>query len=184
MNENTPRDPGATGSAREKVRDTASNLAGTAKEQASRAASKVMDKAEEQFNTKRQTVVGELESFTSVMRDAGNRLREQNGSAIGATVVSTIADKLDEFGRSVQGKDLNTIFGDVETFARHNPAAFLGTAAALGFLASRFMKSSRRSNPLDAWSANDFRSAGFATGSTGDISSKTMNRTGSGSEDL
>src|SRR4051812_11282806 len=133
MNETTPRDTSASGSTRDKVRETAADLAGSAKEQASRLAGQAKDKAEQQFNTQRQSVVTEIESFASVMRDAGSRLRDQNASPIGATVVNTIADRLETFGRSMQGKNLDAVFGDVETFARRNPAAFLGTAAALGF---------------------------------------------------
>ena len=158
MNETTPRTSN--------VREKAADLAGSAKEQAKNIAGKAMDKAEEQFNTQRQSVVGEIQNFAAVMRDAGDRLRERNASPIGAMVVNTIADRLDTFGRSFQGKDLDAVFGDIENFAHRNTAAFLGTAAALGFLASRFMKSSRKTTTFsEPWRSQPFGSATTGTGS-------------------
>ena len=53
-----------------------------------------------------------------------------------------MTSRLESFSRSLDGKDLDGVVRDVETFARRNPAAFLGSAVAIGFLASRFLKSS------------------------------------------
>ena len=39
----------------------------------------------------------------------------------------------------------DTLLDDVEAFARREPAMFIGGAIAIGLLAARFLKSSRRS---------------------------------------
>ena len=42
----------------------------------------------------------------------------------------------------LKNKDLDEIMRDAESFARRQPAVFLGAAAIAGFLAVRFLKSS------------------------------------------
>ena len=132
MDDNTPRsESGRLDQARDTIRAKAADLASNAREQASK-----------QFDSKVGAATSELGSVASALRRAGDELRSQNGSSIGATVISMIADRLETMGSSVGGRDLNTTLSDIERIARRNPAAFMGTTAALGFLAARFLKSS------------------------------------------
>lgn len=134
MNENLPRSGdvssgGTASNVKEKVRETASTLAHDAKEQ-----------AREQFDSRKGTAIGELDGLASALRRAGSEL--DNSSGMSGKVLSTVADRIESFSRSLDGRDLDGIVHDVEGFARRNPAAFLGGAIAIGFLASRFLKSS------------------------------------------
>lgn len=136
MDDNTPRgEGGRIDSARDTIRAKAADLASNAKEQASR-----------QFDAKVGAATSELSSVASALRRAGDELRSQNNGGIGATVISLIADRLETVGGSIGGRDLSTTLDDIHRMARRNPAAFMGTAAALGFLAARFFKSSSPSS--------------------------------------
>ena len=139
MDDNTPRgESGRLDSARDTIRAKAADLASNAKEQASR-----------QFDSKVGAATSELGSVASALRRAGDELRSSNGSSMGATVISLIADRLETMGGSIGGRDLSGTLDDIQRIARRNPAAFMGTAAAVGFLAARFLKSSS-----PGWSAS------------------------------
>ena len=113
----------------ESVRDKAAGLASSAKEQ-----------ARTQFDQKKGSALGELDTLVSALQRVGSELGDDSGMT--GKVISTVSTRLESFSRSLDGKDLDGVVRDVESFARRNPAAFLGSAVAIGFLASRFLKSS------------------------------------------
>jgi hypothetical protein len=104
------------------VREKASTLAGGA------------------FEKQKGTALGELDNIASALRKAGSELGDSGGVA--TKLVSTIADRVESAGRSLDGKELGDVVDDLERFARRNPATFISGAIAVGFLASRFFKSS------------------------------------------
>ena len=61
---------------------------------------------------------------------------------------SQIADGLADASEAIRDKDLGEMMGSVNDFARRNPLVFLGSAALVGFAATRFAKAS--SAPRDA----------------------------------
>ena len=61
-----------------------------------------------------------------------------------ARMAEHAADGLERLSGKLGSKDLNGLVRDVESFARSQPAVILGMAVAAGFLAARFLKSSRR----------------------------------------
>jgi len=85
--------------------------------------------------------LSEVGNLASALRQTGENLGD---GGIAGNLINRAADTLENFNRSLDGKDLDTVLRDVETFARRNPAAFLGAAAAIGFAAARFVKSSGR----------------------------------------
>jgi hypothetical protein len=131
MNESMPRSGDASGGTKQQIRDTAANLAQGAKEQ-----------ARAQYDERKGAAVGELGTLASSLRRVVDELGQSNPNNMSGKVVATLADRLESFSRSLDGKDLDRVVTDVERFARRNPAAFLGGAVALGFIASRFLKSS------------------------------------------
>jgi hypothetical protein len=92
------------------------------------------------FQKQKGTALGELDSVASALRQAGSALGDNSGVA--AKLVTSLADRVESAGRSLDGKELGDIVDDVERFARRNPATFISGAIAVGFLASRFLKSS------------------------------------------
>ncbi|HEX8254877.1 MAG TPA: hypothetical protein VF846_17160, partial [Thermoanaerobaculia bacterium] len=109
------------------VREKASELAGGA------------------FEKQKGTALGELDNVASALRKAGTELGDNSGVA--GKLVSAIADRVESAGRSLDGKELGDVVDDLERFARRNPATFISGAIAVGFLASRFLKSSASAVP-------------------------------------
>lgn len=151
MDHNEPRSTSSASGVRDKVRDQASHLASEAKET-----------ARTRYSEKKDSAVNELASLASALRQVSS---ESSGSGMIAAAASAAATRVDSLSRSLEGKELDDVFHDVERFARRNPAAFLGSAVAIGFLASRFLKSSGRGgsgfNDYDAYSSEAY---GGATG--------------------
>jgi hemerythrin superfamily protein len=67
--------------------------------------------------------------------------QDQDQSAL-AQYTNQAADGLERFSHNLRDRELSSVIGQVEDFARRQPMAFIGGAAVLGFLASRFLKSS------------------------------------------
>ena len=150
MNESMPNTGDASGSRMSQVREKASHLAEGAKEQ-----------VRAQYDERKDVAVGELGSLASGLRRLVDDLSASNPNNVSGKVVSTIADRIESFGPSLEGRDLDNNVSDVERCARRNPAAFLGGAVALGFLASRFLKSSAPAY----YGSNDFYSSDAYGGS-------------------
>lgn len=135
MNENMPRGGDALRGTKAQLKDKAADLASGAKEQ-----------ARAQYDAKKDVAVGELGTLASSLRRVVDDLSSSHPNNMSGKVVSTLADRLETFSQTLEGKDLDNVVSDVERFARRNPAAFLGGAVALGFIASRFLKSSAGSS--------------------------------------
>lgn len=56
--------------------------------------------------------------------------------------VHQAAEGLEQVSRSIEEQDLGSLVGEVEDFARRQPALFVGASVALGFALARFVKSS------------------------------------------
>src|SRR5688572_32110814 len=129
----------AGGGARDKIREKAADLAGGAK-----------DAVRGQYQRAMGGVVGELNSLASALRNAGDHIQGQNQSQMAVAITSKIADRITSFADTLDGRDLDEVLGNIHTFARRNPAAFVGGAAVIGFLAARFAKSSAAAVPAMA----------------------------------
>jgi glucan phosphorylase len=163
MNDATPR----TGEAGRGISDAKTAI----KEKAADLAHSAKQQIDQQYEQKMQGVTGEVGHLASALRRAGQQLRDENGATIAASIADRMAMRLDTINSSVANKDLDQIVADVERFARGNPAVFLGGAAALGFLAARFLKSSSGSSAMHSMQRREFftstlpSSADPATGS-------------------
>ena len=161
MNENMPRGGEPRGT-KAQLREKAADLAHGAKEQ-----------ARAQYDEKKDIAVGELGTLASSLRRVVDDLGSTHPNNMSGKVVSTLADRLESFSQTLEGKDLDNVVTDVERFARRNPAAFLGGALALGFIASRFLKSS-----ADTFSDRDDYSSEAYGGSMGDRTDSAIGSTG------
>ena len=127
-------DGGASGLV-DQVRSSASDTFRTVK-------SNTTAKLEEQ----KSTLATGLTSVADGIRQLGSNLSggEQNDplTRIAADYSETAADKLRTAADYFNSHDVETMYRDVESLARRNPAIFVGGAFALGFLAARFLKSS------------------------------------------
>jgi hypothetical protein len=60
-----------------------------------------------------------------------------------------IADNAERLSGAIRDKSVDQLIGMAQDFGRKQPAAFIGAAALLGFVASRFVMASA-SRPVDA----------------------------------
>lgn len=62
----------------------------------------------------------------------------EGDQATTARYARDLANGLDRFGKTVEGKSVDDLMGMAQQFGRSQPLAFLGAAALAGFVASRF----------------------------------------------
>ena len=109
------------------------------KEQAKAMWSEATESVRSVLGEKQAATAADIGEFARALRSAARQI-EHNATA--ARVAEQTADGLERFSGTLRGKDLNTLVRDIESFARAQPAVFLGVAVAAGFLAARFLKSS------------------------------------------
>jgi hypothetical protein len=93
-------------------------------------------------------VAAQLNSIAGALHKTATQLGSDEQEAL-AQYTEQAASGLERFSHSIRDQDFNTLVRQVEDFARRQPAVFIGSAALLGFLATRFLKSSaeRSSSP-------------------------------------
>jgi hypothetical protein len=87
-----------------------------------------------------QAAASGLGEFAGVLRRAA-----RDGNAADspvARIAESAADNLQRFSDSLRNRDLDSLLRDAESFAKRQPAVFIGAAALVGFLAVRFLKAS------------------------------------------
>jgi hypothetical protein len=113
---------------------------------ASDALDNVKNKATDKLEEHKSNLSSGLTNVASGFREFGttlaNRGTENQVTRLTSEMSNTAARKIESAASYFESHDLNTMYRDVETLARRNPALFLGGAFALGFLAARFLKSS------------------------------------------
>lgn len=120
------------------VGDQAKEAAGQAADKASSLVDQVKDKAVGAAEGQKAGVADQIENLASSVRKSSEQFSGQQdwiASAIerGAAELSTLASSLRE-------NDVNALFGQVRTFARQQPAVFIGASFAAGFALARFGK--------------------------------------------
>ena len=117
----------------------AKGLVGEAKAEAERVAREARARAEGMANEYRDRAAGEASRMSAALRDASANMRHGSPQE---RAIGHMADTMANAADAIQGKDLGSIIGDINAFARRNPTAFIGGAALLGFAAARFAKAS------------------------------------------
>jgi hypothetical protein len=121
--------------------DRAAELTAQAKAEAAemgdRAKGLAADGAEQAKGYASDTIAGQAETLRQAGREYGEDSYQAHAADYLATNLAQAADVL-------RHKDLGALGNDVATFARRNPALFLGGAALLGFAAARMMKATDR----------------------------------------
>jgi uncharacterized membrane protein YgcG len=97
--------------------------------------------ATSQIGTQQQRLAGTLNTVATALHDASREMRKQDEGPI-AEYVDTAANQVEHFANMLREQDLEQLMTTTAQFARRQPALFLGAAFALGFAATRFIKSS------------------------------------------
>jgi uncharacterized protein YukE len=100
-----------------------------------------------------------LDQVSQAIRQSGDQMRDQQPQI--ASFADTAAQQVDKASEFFRQTDFQGLVREAESFARRQPAVFLGGAFALGLVASRFLKAS----PQDGGSMQSGQfSRGFGSG--------------------
>lgn len=123
-----------------------------AKETAGQAFGKVTEQASTQIGTQKDNLASGLSSVADSIRQMGENLRGADEKTPIANLTAkygdSLANQVEQISNYLDKKDFRELVGDVEDFARNNPAVFIGSAFALGIVAARFLKSGNPNQAL------------------------------------
>src|SRR4051812_27304224 len=120
-------------------------IIGQAQDQAMKLVDMARQQATSQVGMQQQRLAGTLNTVATALHDASRELRSQDEGPI-ADYVDSAASQVEHFANTLREQDLEQLMTTTAQFARRQPALFLGAAFALGFAATRFIKSSTPSS--------------------------------------
>jgi hypothetical protein len=103
-------------------------------------------RVKEQLDTQKGKAADGLENVANIVRQSTQPLRDQRHDTT-ALYVEKAAEHMDRVSTSLRDRDVAELMLGAESFARQQPALFLGATFAAGFIAARFLKSS--AEPVD-----------------------------------
>lgn len=92
----------------------------------------------------RERVTGQVGSIAQALHRVSDELRQDQNGAPVARVTDMIAQRLEGAADMLQNKEPRDIIRGIESFARREPALFLGGCLLAGVVISRFLKASSR----------------------------------------
>jgi hypothetical protein len=140
---------GSTGGTTEQAKQQGQQIASQARQQASKLANQGGEQIKGQLANQKHQAAQRIVPFQTVLRETAHQLRNQ-GQGSSAQYVDKATDQVERFSGYLRETDVDEILGEARGLARRRPAIFLGGAAALGFLATRFLKSSSQEQGNDA----------------------------------
>ena len=150
---------GTGGGLMDQVRHSASDTFQTVK-------SNTTAKLEEQKSTLSTGLITVADNIRQLGSNLSGGQQSDPVTRFAADYSQTAADKLRSAADYFNTHDIETMYRDVEGLARRNPAVFVGSAFALGFLASRFLKSSSPRRNRGYGSSMDTMTSGEGGGTT------------------
>jgi hypothetical protein len=136
----TPADTGS-GSQVGQAKQQTQQLAQQARQQAGELANRGSEQVKSQLANQKHEASQRLTPVQTALREAGQQLRKQGQGSVGQ-YADKAADQVERFSGYLRETEVDEILDEARGFARQRPALFLGSAVALGFLATRFLKSS------------------------------------------
>ena len=104
---------------------------------------RMKERATTQLTTQKDRATDGIGTLAQTVRQTTERLRDEQHETV-AEYVEKAAEQLERLSNSLREKDVNELLQDAERLARRRPALFIGGSFALGLLAARFLKSSRK----------------------------------------
>jgi hemerythrin-like domain-containing protein len=110
-------------------------------QEAQRLTDTAKEKGSSLLHDQQKFFASQLGGVAAALHRTAQQLGEEEPGGV-AHYVDQAAAGLERFSHGLQERDLGSLLHQVEDFARQQPVAFIGSAALLGFLAARFLKSS------------------------------------------
>ena len=145
MQSNTSGASGQSGSSGQEVREQAKQqrqqLAQQAREQASELASRGGEQLKSQLENQKHQAAQRMTPVQMALRETAQQLRKQGQGPV-AGYTDQASDQVEGFSGYLRETSVEEITEEVRGFARSRPGLFLGSATLVGFLGTRFLKSS------------------------------------------
>jgi hypothetical protein len=116
-------------------------LTGAAGQAAAGLMAQMKSRASSQVAAQQVRAADGLGTVANALRKAGNELRSHNESL--ASYADMAVDELEHISTRIREKSPGEYLDDLEHFARHRPAAFVGGTFLLGLALARFLKSTQ-----------------------------------------
>lgn len=110
------------------------------KEAAGRVADQAVQQVKSQIETGKERATGSLEEIAQALHETGMSLRDRDLGVVGQ-YADTGAEIVEQVTHYFRDHSVDQIADDVEDLARRQTGLFLGGAFALGFILTRFLKS-------------------------------------------
>ena len=138
------------GQAAEQARQQGQQLAQQARQRAGEWAKRGNEQVKSQLSNQKHEASQRLTPVQTALRETGQQLRKQRQGPV-AEYADKAADQVERFSGYLRETEVDEIMDEARGFARRRPALFLGSAVALGFLATRFLKSSSEGGASEAY---------------------------------
>jgi hypothetical protein len=119
---------------------SSSEVASSVKDQAANKARELASQARSAADSGKDRVASQVDGVAQAFHRTGDQLREEN--QVAAQFTDAIGTQIERIAGYLQGRDVRGMVDEVQTFARRQPALFLGGAFTAGLLLARFLKSS------------------------------------------
>jgi hypothetical protein len=139
----TPADTGSSsqvGQAAEQAKQQTQQFAQQARQQASELANRGNEQIKSQLDNQKHQAAQRMTPVQAALRETGQQLRNQGQGPV-AEYADKAADQVERFAGYLRENDADQLLDEARGFARRRPAIFVGSAVALGFFATRFLKS-------------------------------------------
>ncbi len=137
------------GQATEQARQQTHQLARQARQRAGQLANRGSEQVKSQLDNQKHQASQRMVPVQTALRETAHQLRGQGQGPI-AQYADRASDQVERFSGYLRETDADQIIDEVRGVARRRPALFLGAAAALGFFATRFLKSSSQEQDASA----------------------------------
>ena len=131
----------SAGQVKEQAKHQGQQFAQQARQQAGELANRGGEQVKSQLDYQKHQAVQRIAPVQSALRETAQQLRRQGQGPV-AGYVDQASEQLERFSGYLRETSVEEITDEVRGFARSRPSLFLGSAALLGFLGTRFLKSS------------------------------------------
>ena len=125
------------------LKDQASDLTSQAKDAAGQAISKAKETAVSQVAQQKDRAASGLDDIKASVQEIAQSF-ESHGQGTLAGYTNQVASQVEKVAGYLKENDVDALAQDVQSYARQNPALFIGGAFVLGLALARFLKSSER----------------------------------------
>ena len=123
------------------IKTEAKEVAGEIKHEMQRLKEEAKQRGESLFRGQRNAAASEVGGMAEALHRTAQQLNEREQGTT-ARYVDRAAGALDRMVDTIREGDLRTMMRKTEDFARRNPGVFFGGSVLVGFMLSRFLKSS------------------------------------------